>query len=192
MRPVLRFRGSHHFAAHSHASFGNMRSTGNLIIPVPLNLKFLRWTRRVSGRNFGINVLALTIAAALASLAVTEAAADGCARSRDHLLGGLAGDLPQGPQSYKHLFKVCIATANLANVRNAFILKDGGIGVVAKNDSIGATAATLSDFCRRFPRATLRFVSKKDFSRVKTIARTVELSSGRSTSCRKIMGLAAN
>lgn len=134
--------------------------------------------------------LALTIGVTLASVAVAEAAADNCARSRDHLLSGLAGDLPQGSQAYRQLFNVCIAAADLANVRDAFILKDGGIGVIAKNDSVGATAATLSEFCRRFPRATLRFVSRKDLSRAKTVSRRVELSSGSTTSCRKIMGLA--
>lgn len=135
--------------------------------------------------------LALTIAAVLSSLAAAEASSDSCARSREYLLGGLAGDLPQGPQAYRQLFNTCIATADLANVKDAFILKDGGIGAVAKNDGVAATAATLSEFCQRFPRATLRFISKKELSRATTIAQTVQLSSGGITSCRKIKGLAA-
>lgn len=138
--------------------------------------------------NFKPAALMLMIVAG-ASLAEPAAASDSCARSRDYLLGGLAGELPQGPQAYKQLFSTCIATADLANVKDAFILKDGGIGAVAKNDSIGATAATLSDFCQRFPRATLRFISQKELSRAVTIARTVALSSGGITSCRKIRGL---
>jgi hypothetical protein len=133
--------------------------------------------------------LLLMIAAGASSLAGAAAASDTCARSRDYLMGGLAGELPQGPQAYKQLFNTCLATAELANVKDAFILKDGGIGAVAKNDSLGATAATLSDFCQRFPRATLRFISQKELSRTVTIARTVTLSSGGITSCRKIRGL---
>ena len=136
------------------------------------------------------NSLALMIAAAaLSALATTADAADSCERSRDYLLGGLAGELPQAPQSYKQLFSICTATADLSNVKDAFILKDGGIGVVAKNDGVAATAATLSDFCRRFPRATLRFISRKDQARAKTIAQTVTIASGGATSCRKIQGL---
>ena len=122
-------------------------------------------------------------------LATAAHAADSCERSRDYLLGGLAGELPQAPQSYKQLFSICTATADLSNVKDAFILKDGGIGVVARNDGVAATAATLSDFCRRFPRATLRFISRKDQQRVKTIAQTVTIASGGATSCRKIQGL---
>jgi hypothetical protein len=133
--------------------------------------------------------LALLIAAGALSALATAAHADSCERTRDYLLGGLAGELPQAPQSYKHLFGICTATADLANVKDAFILKDGGIGVIAKNDGIAATAATLSDFCRRFPRATLRFISRKDQQRAKTIAQVVTIASGGATSCRKIQGL---
>jgi hypothetical protein len=134
----------------------------------------------------------LTIAAAglISSLATSAASADKCERSRDYLLGGLAGDLPRAPQSYKQLFNTCLATADLANIKDAYILKDGGIGVVPKNDSIGATAATLSDFCRRFPSATLRFISRKELSRVKTMGQTLAISSGGVTPCKKILGLA--
>jgi hypothetical protein len=131
----------------------------------------------------------MTIAVALASLAAPAAASDNCARSRDYLLGGLAGDLPQGPQAYKQLFTTCLAAAELANVKDAYILKDGAIGAVARNESVGATAATLSSFCQRFPRATLRFISQKEMARAVTIARTISISSGISTSCRKIQGL---
>jgi hypothetical protein len=128
-------------------------------------------------------------AAALSTLATAAYASDSCTRSRDYLLGGLAGELPQAPQSYKQLFNICTATADLANVKDAFVLKDGGIGVVARNDGVAATAATLSDFCQRFPRATLRFISRKDLERAKTIAQTVAIGSASATSCRKIRGL---
>jgi hypothetical protein len=136
--------------------------------------------------------LALPVAASLVSAAATaNAATDTCARSRDVLLGGLAGELPQPPQSYKQLFTMCIAVADMANIKDAYVLKDGGIGVVAKNESVGATAAALSEFCQRFPRATFRFISQSELSRSATVTRTVGISSGGSTSCRKIRGLAA-
>jgi hypothetical protein len=128
-------------------------------------------------------------AAAMSMLATAAHASESCTRSRDYLLGGLAGELPQTPQSYKQLFNICTATADLSNVKDAYLLKDGGIGVVAKNDGVAATAATLSDFCRRFPRATLRFISRKDQERAKTIAQTVAIGSLSATSCRKIQGL---
>ena len=135
---------------------------------------------------------ALAVAAIVISCAGPAAAADNCARSRDYLLGGIAGELPQGPQYYKQLFNTCLAAASLTNVKDAYILKDGGIGAIAKNESIAATAATLSDFCQRFPRATLRFISQKELTKAGTIARTIAISSGGVTSCRKILGLAAN
>lgn len=131
-------------------------------------------------------------AGVFSSLAATQASADSCERSREFLLSGLAGELPQAPQSYKTLFNVCTATADLANVKDVFILKDGGIGIVARNDSVGATAATLSEFCRRFPRATLRFIPRPKSQRPMTIAQTVGVSSGGATSCLKIRGLAGS
>ena len=127
-------------------------------------------------------------AAMLAALATAADAGESCARSRDILLGGVAGELPQAPQAYKQLFTICTAAADLSNVKDAFILKDGGIGVVAKNEGIAATATTLSDFCQRFPRTTLRFILAKDLARAKTIVQTVTISSGSATSCRKIQG----
>ena len=142
------------------------------------------------GRARALRILALPFAAALFADAA-GAATDSCIRSRDALLGGLAGELPQSPQSYRQLFGTCLAVADMANIRDAYVLKDGGIGVVAKNESVAATAAALSEFCQRFPRATFRFISQAEQSRSATIARIVAISSGASTSCRRIRGLAA-
>jgi hypothetical protein len=129
------------------------------------------------------------VAAAFASLAASTADADSCSRSREYLLGGLAGELPQPPESYKPLFNMCLETANLSNVKDSFILKDGGIGVITKRDSVAATAATLAEFCQKFPRATLRFATKSELLRSKSITELIKLSSGSTTSCRKIRGL---
>lgn len=129
---------------------------------------------------------ALILAGAFASAAASER---GCVASRDHILGGLAGDLPQTPQSYKSLFQVCIATADFYNIKDAYLLTDGGIAVVAKRDDIPATAATLSEFCQHFPAATLRFINRSEQGRIKSVAQTVLLSSTSATPCRKIRGM---
>ncbi len=47
------------------------------------------------------------VAVSLSTAATANAASDTCARSRDVLLGGLAGELPQPPQNYKQLFSTC-------------------------------------------------------------------------------------
>jgi hypothetical protein len=131
-----------------------------------------------------------TLALALALLSVcTAAQASSCNKSREYLLGGLAGDLQMTPQTYDGLFKTCEATAVMPNVQDAFILKDGGIGVIPKQDTIPATAATLSRFCDANPRGTLRFISKKDMLRAKSTSQVVSLSSTGTTSCKKIKGL---
>lgn len=122
-------------------------------------------------------------------LTVSAAQASSCNKSREYLLGGLAGDLQMTPQTYDGLFKVCETTASMPNVQDAFILKDGGIGVIPKQDTISATAATLSRFCDANPRATLRFISKKDLLRAKSTSQIVSLSSTGTTTCKKIKGL---
>jgi hypothetical protein len=129
---------------------------------------------------------ALTII--LATLALNSAQAASCNKSRDYLLGSLGGDLPEPPQAYQALFKVCMATAAMANVKDVFILKDGGIAVIPKQDSVPATAATLSTFCTAYPRGILRFITRKELPQAKSIGKVVQMSSTGATPCRKIMG----
>jgi hypothetical protein len=93
------------------------------------------------------------------------------------------------PQAYKDLFNVCIKAAAMTNVRDAYILKDGGIAVVPKQDSVAATAGTLSQFCDAYPRATLHFLTRKELLVAKSVATVVQVSSTSSTSCKKIKGL---
>jgi hypothetical protein len=125
------------------------------------------------------------------TLAGNAAWADGenCLRSREYLLGSLSGDLLLPPQAYNDLFKICNAAAAMSNVRDAYILRDGGIAVVPKQDSIAATAATLSQFCDTYPRATLRFLTRKEMLLSKSIVSVVQMSSGSATPCKKIKGL---
>lgn len=76
----------------------------------------------------------------------------------------------------------------MPNVKDAFVLRDGGIAAIPKQDTIPATAGTLSRFCADHPRATLRFLSRKELQRGATIGRVVTVSSTGSTSCPQIKG----
>jgi hypothetical protein len=131
----------------------------------------------------------LALIAIFLALAVNGARAENCGRSREYLLGDLGGDLVLPPKAYDDLFKVCMAAATMANVKDAYILKDGGIAVIAKQDSLAATAATLSQFCDTYPRATLHFLTRKELLDVKSIVSVIKISSTSSTSCQKIKGI---
>jgi hypothetical protein len=122
-------------------------------------------------------------------LAVHAARAANCEKSREYLLGNLVGDLTLPPKTYDDLFKICIATIGMSNVKDAYILKDGGIGVVAKQDGLAATAATLSQFCDAYPRGTLHFLTHKELLQIKSIVSVVKISSTSSTPCQKIKGI---
>jgi hypothetical protein len=114
--------------------------------------------------------------------------ADNCSKSRDYLFGNLS-DLTLPPKAYEDLFKVCMTAAAMSNVRDAYILMDGGIAVIAKQDSVAATAATLSQFCDVYPKATLHFLTRKELLQINSISSVVKISSTSSTSCQKIKGL---
>ncbi|RZN26914.1 hypothetical protein CWO90_25690 [Bradyrhizobium sp. Leo121] len=118
-----------------------------------------------------------------------HAGADNCRRSREYLLGSLGGDLKLPPQSYNDLFKICMAASSMTNVKDAYVLKDGGIAVVPKQDTIPATASTLSQFCDAYPSATLRFLTSKEVLTMKSVVDIVQLSSTSATPCKKIKGL---
>lgn len=123
------------------------------------------------------------------ALAVNNARAESCGKSREYLLGSLGGELALPPRSYDDLFKICLATAAMANVKDAYILNDGAIAVIAKQDSVAATAATLSQFCDAYPHATLHFLTRKELLQVKSIVSVVKIPSTSSTPCQKIKGL---
>lgn len=128
-----------------------------------------------------------TLLAALALvLPLCSAHAESCTKSRDFILDG--ADLPQKPETYRTLFKMCLETMELPNVKDAFVLRAGGIAIVPRNDSVSATASTLAQFCTRFPKGHAHFVGRKDKRRVTGMARAVEFGSVRSTSCAKIGG----
>lgn len=118
----------------------------------------------------------------------TTHAADGCTKSLDYILNNLAGDLPRPAAAYQKQFQVCTQTRSIANIRDAYLLKDGGIGVIARDNSVFATAAALADFCRQFPHNTLHFISRRDMRKGLTTGLIVMMESNSSTSCEKIVG----
>ncbi len=130
-------------------------------------------------------VLTTLIGLGLAS----PAAADSCGKSREYLLEGLAGDLPEPTANYQNLFKICQETTSLSNVKNAYLLRDGGIAITPKNNTLTATAETLSQFCERFPKSTARFLTPREQKLRLTVGLIVTLSSTSVTSCKQIRGL---
>jgi hypothetical protein len=131
----------------------------------------------------------LAILAIFLAVGAGSARADNCGKSRDYLFANLDGDLTLPPKAYEDLFKICMAVIGMSNVRDAYILRDGGIAVIAKRDSVAATAATLSQFCDAYPKATLHFLTRKELLEVKTVMSVVKIPSTSSTSCQKIKGM---
>jgi hypothetical protein len=127
---------------------------------------------------------------ALAAIALTaatcQAAADSCTSSRDTILNG--SNLPQKPAMYRTLFRMCLETLQLSNVKDAFVLRAGGIAILPRNDSVSATSTTLAQFCTRFPKGHAHFIGRKERRRVKSVAQAVDFGSVNSTPCVKIMG----
>jgi hypothetical protein len=131
----------------------------------------------------------LALIALLLALAANNARAENCGRSREYLLGNLGGELALPPKAYDDLFRTCMATATMANVKDAYILRDGGIAVIPKQDNVAATAATLSQFCDSYPKSTLHFLTRKEMLQVKSIVNVIRISSTSSTPCQKIKGI---
>jgi hypothetical protein len=131
------------------------------------------------------------IAIAMLVLATDAARAESenCRKSREYLLESPGSDLTLTPQAYNDLFKICIATAAMPNVKDAYILRDGGIAVLPKQDSVSATAATLAQFCDAYPHAVLRFITRKETLTIRSVAGVALMSSTSSTPCKKIKGI---
>ena len=129
----------------------------------------------------------LLLAWPLVTLWPAVARAESCTKSRDFILDG-ASDLPQKPKAYLQLFRDCLSTLELSNVKDAFILKAGAIAVLPRQDTVAATASTLAQFCERFPRGTLHFVGRKERASVAQISRAIEIAPSRTGSCERIKG----
>jgi hypothetical protein len=129
--------------------------------------------------------LALLITLGLAGPALAES----CSKSREYILDGLAGDLLEPATRYQELFKICAQTLTLGNVKDAYLLKDGGIAILPARNTMVATAETLSQFCQLFPQSVVRFLTSSGQSRALTIGYVVMMSSRGVTTCKEIRGL---
>ena len=112
--------------------------------------------------------------------------AESCTTSREYILADTLGELPQSPKNYQDLFKMCLETLQLANVKDAFLLKDGAVAVIPKDSGIAATANTLAQFCQRYPGGRLRFINRGEQARDRDVGQIVKLSSGAATPCQDI------
>lgn len=128
------------------------------------------------------------LALALLSLLATPALAESCTKSRDYILEGLAGDLPKPGRIYQDLFKDCMEVLTFSNVKDAYVLKDGGIAIDPRRNGLAATASTLARFCERFPKGTARFFTRNEQSRPHTVGLVVMMSSAGAVPCAKIRG----
>jgi hypothetical protein len=120
--------------------------------------------------------------------AAAPAQAASCSPSQQYILEHGTDGEGGKPQTYQALSRVCEETLTMSNVKDAFILRSGAIAVIPKRDGISATAVTLSEFCSRFPKGTLRFVTRKELSLTANIGRAVRLDSSTATPCQKIVG----
>jgi hypothetical protein len=131
---------------------------------------------------------AVMVVVATATFAQTAVADGGCTRSRDELLNSSGRSLSKPPQTYQALFRICLETSEMANVKDAFILEDGGIAAIPQREGLAATAITLAAFCRRFPHASLRFLTGREMRDMTSTNRITRVSSGASPSCGAITG----
>jgi hypothetical protein len=132
----------------------------------------------------------ILLAALLLGLSIMPVRAESCTRSREYILSDTGSDLPRQPSAYQQLFRICLDTLTMQNVRDAFILRDGAVAVVPRIDDVNTTASTLAQFCQRYPGATLRFITRGELPMIASLGRAVDISSGSATSCRKITGTA--
>lgn len=115
-------------------------------------------------------------------------AADSCARSRDYILEGLAGELTRPSRTYQDLFKICLQTLSMPNVKDAYVLKAGLIAIDPRRNTVMATASTLAHFCRRFPGATARIFTPAEQRQARTVGLVVMMPALRAKSCQAIRG----
>lgn len=132
--------------------------------------------------------LPLLAAALLAFGANGVAAADGCAKTRDYILEGLAGELIKPARTYQDLFKTCLETLSLPNVKNAYILKAGLVAIDPRQNTLMATASTLAQFCRRFPNSIARIFTPGEQRQAKTVGLVVMMPALTARPCQAIRG----
>jgi hypothetical protein len=124
----------------------------------------------------------------LAVILASPAMAENCSKSREYILDGLAGDLAEPAANYRDLFKVCMQVLAITNVKDAYVLKDGGIAIAARRNTLAATTETLAQFCQQFPKSVARFLTPREQRNNPTVGVVVMMSSRGATSCKEISG----
>lgn len=124
----------------------------------------------------------------LMSCCCCTAAAESCSSSLNFILSGFAGDLSLPAAQYQNLYKACMQALTMTDVKDAYVLKDGGIAVIPKRNSVAATAGTLAQFCETYPGERLRFLTRQETRRGFTTGSVVMTPSTGSESCRQIRG----
>jgi hypothetical protein len=117
------------------------------------------------------------------------AMAENCSKSREYILDGLAGDLAEPAANYRDLYKVCIQALAITNVKDAYVLKDGGIAIVTRSNTLAATSETLAQFCQQFPKGVARFLTPREQRKGPTVGVVVMMSSRSATTCKEIRGI---
>jgi len=119
---------------------------------------------------------------------VDAALAESCSKSREYILEGLAGDLSAPVSGYQDLFKICVETLGMANVKDAYVLKDGGIAIFPRQNTVAATAETLAQFCQQFPAGVAKFLTPREQRKANSVGVVVLMSSRDVASCKEIRG----
>jgi hypothetical protein len=79
-------------------------------------------------------------------------------------------------------------TLTLPNVKDAYILKAGLIAIDPRRNTVMATASTLAQFCRRFPRGTARIFTPAEQRQARTVGLVVMMPALDAKSCQAMRG----
>ena len=129
-----------------------------------------------------------SVALLLCAVLIVPASAESCSESREYLFDGLAGDLPAPATRYQDVFKACMAAVEMENVKDAYVLKDGGVAIIPRSNTLIATSETLAKLCRKFPNDVVKFLTPREQRQETSVSSVVLLSSRDATTCREIRG----
>lgn len=139
-------------------------------------------------RPLRLGAVTLLAAPLLALALTTQASADNCEKSRDYILQGMAGDLPRPAADYQRLFKACREALAFPNVKDAFVVKAGTVAIDPRSNTALATAGILAQFCQRFPRGSVRFLTAQEQHQARTVGLIVMIPAANPTRCQTVGG----
>jgi len=115
-----------------------------------------------------------------------SSSAESCSKSRDYILAGFVGALSGPAELFRESFKICLEALTLVNVQDAFVLRDGSIAIVPVRNTTFATAQTLAQFCQRFPKGTVHFLTPK--KNTLSVGLVVTKTPTATSSCKNVLG----